>query len=409
MNDRVGTYRLGRPLGHGGMAEVFAATHLGAGGFERPVCVKRILPHIASDPEFRQMFLQEVRLVGALCHGNLVQVFDCVEEKQQLSLVMELVDGMDLKAFIRALAAQGRAAPAGLVVYIAGQLLAGLRYAHGRRVVHRDISPHNLLLSAQGEVKIADFGVAKALLTHATRTGVIRGKLAYMSPEQAKTEPVDQRTDLYSAGLVLYELITGERLFRARTPWQLLSAVTSAERPTLDNVEPELARVVEQLLEPDPDRRFSSAEEALTALPPWEALGPLGASELTRFLTELEPQSPAEHTPPLEPTADLDPEATADERPKPVCFELGPVIAASPQPAALPPSRRAALTAEHQKPRRFDRRLPATMELEALDVTTAVTPNPDRRPLLLLTLLSAALILALGLSLGVILRLSLNG
>jgi serine/threonine-protein kinase len=288
-----GTYRLGRLLGRGGMAEVYAATALGAAGFERPVCVKLVLPQMATDAEFRALFLREVRIAGSLCHANLVQVFDCFEHGEQLVLVMERVDGMDLKAVVRALGRRGATMPAGLVANVAGQMLLGLGVCHRSRVVHRDVSPHNVLVSRNGEVKLADFGVAKAMSTHASRTGNLRGKLAYMSPEQARAKHVDGRTDLYSTGLVLWELLTAQRYVpRGASQWNILHEVAHAARPKVTGVEPRLARLVETLLAPEPDERYGSAEEALAALPPWEAVGPMGAVELARFLADLDDDAP---------------------------------------------------------------------------------------------------------------------
>lgn len=270
------------------MAEVFVAAHVGAAGFERSVCVKRIRPELAGDAGFRELFVREAAMAGQLSHANLVQFHDCVELDDTFALIMELVDGMDLRALVRHLQKRGRSAPEPIVAHIAGQLLCGLRYAHHHRVVHRDISPHNVLVSRQGEVKLADFGVAKAMLTQATRTGDLKGKIAYMSPEQALGGDVDHRTDLYSAGLVLFELLTARRYFPRVSHQELLGIVSRAPHPHLDGVDPELARVVEGLLQPNPSDRIQSAEEALQELPSWPSIGPFGAVELTRFLEEIQ-------------------------------------------------------------------------------------------------------------------------
>jgi eukaryotic-like serine/threonine-protein kinase len=289
-------YRLTTLVGRGGMAEVYAGYSLGAAGFERPVCVKQVIADGRSDRRFRDLFLREIRLAGRLCHSNLVQVFDCIEGQREgrIGLVMELVDGLNLKAMILGLRQRGQATPQGLVGYIAGQMLAGLRFAHGQRIIHRDISPHNILVSRQGEVKIADFGVAKAMSSLASRTGKVQGKLAYMSPEQAGGKDVDHRTDLYSMGLVLYELLTGERFFGRAPRWSLLYEVAKAKQPRLLGADPALARLIEGLLAPNPAARFQSADEALCALPAWEVIGPRGARELAALVDELagEPISP---------------------------------------------------------------------------------------------------------------------
>lgn len=285
----VGPYRLGERLGRGGMAEVYSAAHLGAAGFERTVCIKRIIPELADDGEFRALFIREATVAGRLCHSNLVQVFDSIEDGPTLAIVMEMVLGMDLRDLLRIMARREESLPHGLIAHIAGQVLTALGYAHSRKVVHRDVSPHNILLSRYGEVKLADFGVAKAMLSQATRTGDLKGKLAYMSPEQAMGNPVDHRTDLYSLGLVLYELIMGERFFTAESQAELIGAVTHAKQPKLDGVDEALATVVERLLAPDAGDRFQSADEAILHLPPWEVIGPAGAVELRALLVRLEP------------------------------------------------------------------------------------------------------------------------
>jgi serine/threonine protein kinase len=295
--DRMGQYLLERRLGQGGMAEVFAATHVGAAGFSRSVCLKRILPHLATDPEFRELFIREARVAGSLCHSNLVQVFDCIEDGETLAIVMELVDGIDLKRLCRALLGCGQRVPPRAVAHIAGQLLAGLRYAHDRGVVHRDVSPHNVLVSREGEVKLADFGVAKAVMTRASRTGTLKGKLAYMSPEQAGARPVDQRSDLYSTGLVLYELLLGRRYFPPLGHSELIALVSHARPPRLDHVEPSLRALVGGLLEPRPAARFQSARDALAALPASDAVGPAGAAALAALVRGLDRAPDADPAP----------------------------------------------------------------------------------------------------------------
>ena len=163
------------------------------------------------------------------------------------------------------------------MAYIAGQVLLGLASAHRRRIIHRDISPQNILLSRYGEVKIVDFGLAKVMTTLATLNNTTLGKFTYMSPEQATGDKVDHRSDLYSTGLVLYELITGHQLFMVKNQVEAFRAIAQAQQPSLPQVEPALAAVVERLLHPDRQARFQSAEEALRALPSWEVCGPLGS------------------------------------------------------------------------------------------------------------------------------------
>lgn len=266
--EQIGGYTIERRIGAGGMAEVFSAVRPGAGGFEKKVCLKLIHAHLARDAEFRDLFAREVRIAGKLHHSNLVQVIDCVEEGRVLALVMELVEGLDLNTLLRGLRDRGVKLQKDLVIHIAERVLDALGYVHVQKVVHRDVSPHNILISAFGEVKLTDFGVAKAIESQVTQTDQFKGKMAYMAPEQARCEPVDYRTDLYSLGLVLYEMVTGSRFHKPRVPSELLGAVINVKRPKLEGVEPALAAVVERLLEPAPADRFQSAIEVAQALPP---------------------------------------------------------------------------------------------------------------------------------------------
>jgi serine/threonine-protein kinase len=283
----VGPYRLERKLARGGMAEVFVATRLGAAGFEKRVCLKTILPAYAADPEFRDLFVGEASLAGKLCHVNLVQVFDCIQDGETLALVMELVDGLDLRVLVKVLRAREQVLPREVVAHVAGQILAGLAYAHDRKVVHRDISPHNVLVSRHGEVKIGDFGVAKLMLSLGARTNTIRGKIPYMSPEQASSGRVDHRTDLYSAGLVLYELVTGRCYYRHPSRSDVTERIAGATSRRLEDAGVALGAVLERLLALRPEDRFASAREALDALPPWRSLGPAGAEGLAEVVRDV--------------------------------------------------------------------------------------------------------------------------
>lgn len=392
-----GRYRLSALVGRGGMAEVYAGYYMGAAGFERPVCVKHVLPDDGSDHHFRELFMREVHLAGQLCHSNLVQVFDCIadDDAGRLGLVMELVDGMDLKTLIRCLAQRDQLLPQGLVAYVAGQALAGLCYAHERRIVHRDISPHNILVSRQGEVKLADFGVAKAMNTYASQTGNVRGKLAYMSPEQAGGREVDYRTDLYSLGLVLYELLTGVRFFGRSPRWSLLYEVVKAEQPRLSGVEQPLGYVVERLLAPEASARFQSAEQALRALPAWDVVGPLGARELSRVVVELAgepiPIEPFESaaTEPREQhlerllTPSLPKTISEDTPPELELYELEEIVEdddRSTTPTPSPASRRG---------------LPATMELGAIVSTETWAEVRQERRRRLVTMAVVIVVFAL--------------
>jgi serine/threonine-protein kinase len=279
----LGPYRLVRRLATGGMAEIFLARQEGKDGFARDVVVKRILPHLAADPEFTRMFRDEARLAALLSHPNVVHVYDFGSEveadgREVLWLAMELVRGVDLRALIFRAAEEARATgrqgaiPPHHAAKILSFVCEALAHAHSLRVqgkpagvVHRDVTPSNVLVSFDGAVKLADFGIAKAR-THrskeATEHGVVKGKPAYLSPEQARGENLDARSDLFNVGILLFEAITGEPLFphddfrRA----QMLSAagrIPDAER--IHRLPPALAKITRRALAPRREDRFSDA------------------------------------------------------------------------------------------------------------------------------------------------------
>jgi len=200
----------------GGMAEVFLAKAYGAHGFEKTLAIKRILPELASDPEFAARFIAEAKVAVRLSHANIVQVFDFGRIGESLFIAMEYVDGLDLAAMLRKFKDEQRLVPLPAAFHIAIEIIRALDFAHGHNVVHRDVSPSNILISRAGEVKIADFGIAVAAQPHRT-TGTgpkrVMGKWRYMSPEQARGDTLDTRSDLFSAASVIYELFTGEKLF----------------------------------------------------------------------------------------------------------------------------------------------------------------------------------------------------
>src|SRR5256885_12676366 len=213
-------YRIERYLTEGGMGAIYVGKKLGPGGFEKEVVLKQLLPEYTSRPEFRDLFFREAKLSATLDHANIVHTFDLVESDESLFIVMEYVRGADLRTICRRAKLRRRQLAPAAAIQIALEILAGLSYAHTRRdsngnsldIIHRDVSPSNILCSAQGEVKLSDFGIAKAS-THSSVFYRVRGKVGYMSPEQARNQPIDARTDLYSVAVCLYEALTGERLF----------------------------------------------------------------------------------------------------------------------------------------------------------------------------------------------------
>ena len=239
--ERIGRYHILGLLATGGMAEILLGKLLGPGGFERAVVIKRALPHLARQREFRDMFLDEARVVSRIRHPNVVHVTELGEEDDDLFMVMEYLAGESVAGLLRRLITREEQLPVEVALFIACEALAGLHAAHevsdegGRTLalVHRDVSPHNLFVAYDGRVKLLDFGIAKFHDRSVnTSTGHLKGKFAYMSPEQCLDEPVDRRSDVFSAGIVLWELLTGARLFKRANEllcWKAI--VEDATRP----------------------------------------------------------------------------------------------------------------------------------------------------------------------------------
>ena len=221
--ETYGRYQLLKKLATGGMAQIYLARQLGPEGFEKLLVVKRILPHLAENEEFITMFLDEARIAARLNHPNVVQIFDLGAQDDSFFIAMEFIHGEDVRRVWKHADKVGKPIPLPLICRIIIEACAGLDYAHkkldasGRplNIVHRDISPQNILVAFEGGVKIVDFGIAKAAdQATVTKSGVLKGKYSYMSPEQAAGQPIDCRTDIFALGVVLYELLTGTRLFK---------------------------------------------------------------------------------------------------------------------------------------------------------------------------------------------------
>jgi serine/threonine protein kinase len=272
----VGRYELIHRLGHGGMAAVYLGRATGRAGFEKLVAVKVIHPHLAAEQEFVDMFLDEARIAARLHHPHVVEIHDLGDDDGVLFMVMEYVEGETLAALLRQLRKLGERLPLSAVLQVVADACEGLSAAHdltdadGRpmHLVHRDVSPHNLLVSMDGRVKVVDFGIAKATgRRSSTRTGQLRGKLAYMSPEQAGGATIDHRTDLFALGAVLWELLVGERLFTAETESETLARVTACEVPDVrerrSGLPDGVAALVERSLARKPEARFATAQDML--------------------------------------------------------------------------------------------------------------------------------------------------
>lgn len=275
--NKIGPYLLHKKVATGGMAELFLSDYVREDGFRRRVAVKRILPHLAQNPDFIRMFTREARLAALLHHPNVIQIFDYGKIGNAYFIAMEYIDGKDLGEILWALK-QGL--PIDPAIYILSEICNGLDYSHSKRddktgeplnIVHRDITPQNLLISYQGEVKISDFGISKARSEPSfTQAGVIKGKLSYLSTEQALGEPVDRRADIYALGLVFHETLTGKRVFQFASDLEAIRAIPKMEIEPLINARPEvpeeLNRIVMKCLERNKDLRYQSASELHTDL-----------------------------------------------------------------------------------------------------------------------------------------------
>jgi TonB family protein len=278
--DRFGQYELLSKIASGGMAEVFRARRTGVEGFQKIVAIKKILPHIADNDEFITMFADEAKLAAELNHPNIVHIYDLGKiQAGGYFIAMEYVEGTDLRSILRRGRHAGLPMPVPLAVYVASKVASALDYAHRRRdargedlhIVHRDVSPQNILISHEGEIKLCDFGIAKAdRKVSQTESGSLKGKLQYMSPEQAWGKPIDHRSDLFSLGSVLHEMLTGERLFRGATDMVVLELVRKAEvvAPSQRNpdVPAALDAVVLKALARDRDARYATGAEMLRDL-----------------------------------------------------------------------------------------------------------------------------------------------
>ena len=299
--ETFGKFELAEPIGHGGMATVHRAYHNSLGGFKREVVIKRILPELASDRQFLRMFVQEAKLSALLDHPNIVQVHDFGVVDGVYFLAMEYIEGVTLLELRKHLRRCGRPFPEEVAAFIAHQVCQGLAYAHGLTgagqplgLVHRDISPSNIMISVHGAVKLLDFGIAKAvdaIEEGQTRTGSLKGKWSYMSPEQVMGGSIDRRSDLFSVGVVLWEILTGKRLFKDKTAYLTLANVARAEVPPLSSLRPDLsplvAAICEQALARDPAERYPDAVALSDELEAFLAIAPCSNSGLAALVEPL--------------------------------------------------------------------------------------------------------------------------
>jgi len=275
--EQFGSYHLLEKIATGGMAEVFRARAYGMAGFEKILVIKRILDHLGKDNEFVRLFIDEARIAVSLLHVNIVQVFELGEVEGAYYMAMEYVHGLDLARLVSR-SQKIAPFPIPLACFIIAEVLKALQFAHERRdergvamnIVHCDISPQNVIISFAGEVKITDFGISRAAFQAKKQHDVIRGKYAYMSPEQVEGRRLDGRTDLFSLGIVFFELLTGRRLFKARSRDETLQRVRRAEVPSPRGYRLEISEDLEafllKILSRRAEHRFRDAAEALDAI-----------------------------------------------------------------------------------------------------------------------------------------------
>ena len=295
---RVGKYRLIGELGEGGMARVYLALVTGMANFNKLVVVKQIRPHLAEDPDFVTMFLDEARLAARLNHPNVVQTNEVGAEDGVYYIAMEYLEG---QTFRRVLSRLGDKLTLTMKLRVIEEVLAGLDHAHELRdydgtpleVVHRDVSPHNVFVTYNGQVKVVDFGIAKAIDSSAeTRTGMLKGKIGYMAPEQARGDKVDRRADIFALGVMLWEIVTGQRLFKGDSEITVLHKLITHQIPrpstVAPDVDPGLEAIILRAVAAEPAERYATAAEMSAALEAWlrDAGDHTSLREVGRILAE---------------------------------------------------------------------------------------------------------------------------
>ncbi|MBW2264483.1 MAG: serine/threonine protein kinase, partial [Deltaproteobacteria bacterium] len=276
---QFGKYLLLDRIAVGGMAEVHRAKSFGVEGFEKILAIKKILPHVAEDIEFVEMFINEAKIASQLTHSNITQIFDLGKIDGNLFIAMEYVWGKDLLQLINYFRRRRESMPGPMAVYIATRVCEGIDYAYHKRgahgkplkIIHRDVSPQNILISYDGEVKIIDFGIAKATLHHSeTQAGLLKGKFSYMSPEQVQGFPIDHRSDIFAIGTCLFEMLTSQSLFRGENDFITLERVRKAEVPNPTDINPKIPKSLEKIvmkaLALEPKDRWQRAADFQDAL-----------------------------------------------------------------------------------------------------------------------------------------------
>jgi serine/threonine protein kinase len=274
MVERIGPYEVTELLAAGGMAEIFLGRKTGPGGFEKPLVVKRIHKKLLGDREIEAMFVDEARVQALLDHPHIVQIYDFGEDRGSYYIAMEYIAGATLRWVVDNAAAVRRPVPVQHALRIAADVLAGLHYAHEMsdedeqplRLIHRDISPVNILVARSGQAKLCDFGVAKSELQRVmTRVGIVKGKFRYMAPEQLNAEPIDRRVDLFAVGAVLWETLVGRRLFDHPSEDDAVAAIRAGNYPDVSDLRADVPKAMDRLLRralhPNRDKRYRTARD----------------------------------------------------------------------------------------------------------------------------------------------------
>jgi TonB family protein len=409
--DRFGQYEILERIASGGMAELFRARRSGVEGFQKIVAIKKILPHIAGDEEFIAMFADEAKLAAQLSHPNIVHIFDLGKiEAGGYFIAMEHVEGRDLRSILHLARETGLRMPVPLAVAVAAKVASALDYAHRRRgddgedlhIVHRDVSPPNILVSTEGDIKLCDFGIAKAASkVSQTESGALKGKVPYMSPEQAWGKPVDQRSDIYSLGSVLFEMATGRKLYQGDSDLNVLEKVRAGDvvlPSSLDpDVPPALDAAILKALAREPDERYFSASDMLRDL---EAVlrnyePPPSSADLAAYVRRLEAEDSARRE--ARAPAAVAPPVTKPAKPE-FRISLSQQPAAAGSPAVSPPPPPAAPAPPAPQPKRAAK--PRPPEPVAAGVFAATFPEASaeaerkRRARLYVLIAAAAVVLA---------------
>ncbi len=413
---QIGRYEIVARIARGGMAEVFLGRATGEGGFQRLVTIKRILPHLAATEEFVAMFTDEARILAELHHSNIGQVFEFSREGDTYFIAMEYIRGVDLRRIYRKFGKLGVLPPHAMAAFLVRDVCAALEYAHTRQdnrgeplgIVHRDVSPSNVLVSFEGEIKLIDFGIARATeRLHETSGATLKGKFSYMSPEQARGEDLDNRSDIFGCGILLYELLTGRNPFKGKTDLGTLERVRKASIPPpsalVGKIPPELEHVCLRALSLAPADRYADAGELQSELEKYCFEAAYGRRKLAawmqeKFADQMEQTrrfiGQAEASPMIAPEK---PDAPADdtEATKTSLFEGWMESGSGAPPQTGPPRPESGPAAEASGPR------PDTTTAHSAGEKTAEATAPDGRSLTrwLVMGVSAAAVVLLALTL----------